>query len=123
EEYSFLCNRIFEIFREAKKQELIKRKSYTKDYLNFSKKLYYKKLLLWDDILKLLSQETEIDNLLAKFPSGQSDSTDAYLIDYLPLLAIDGEKLIYTFNKVRNEDTLQKLHEEYMRYKYKAVRD
>ncbi|MBC7487277.1 MAG: hypothetical protein H7282_11050 [Cytophagaceae bacterium] len=123
-EYAFLNHQLSQWFEEAKHLELKNRQSFSADYLKISKKLYYKKLLLWDDILELLAEQAAIDNMIST-DSLVFDPAVTGAIDRLPVFKIDEKELLLRFTeRKKNTDSLTvMLQEEYLNARYKAVRD
>jgi|GEM_PF-5404439 len=127
-EYSFLYHHISGVFGEAKRIALVNRLSFSNDYLEISKKLYYKKLLLWDDILMLLAQQAALDNMLQKAAFSDKATVDSVVVarvEMLPVFKINQEQLLVKFYERNNvTDSLNiQLHEDYVLSKYRAVRD
>ena len=127
-EYSFLYHHISGVFDQAKRIALVNRLSFFNDYLEISKKLYYKKLLLWDDIIMLLAQQAALDNMHQKVAFSDKATVDSNVVarvEMLPVFKINQEQLLIKFYERNNvTDSLNiQLHEDYVLSKYRAVRD
>ena len=127
-EYEYMSNHIFNVFEAAKRRELLSWQSFSSDYLDISKRMFYKKLMLWDDILQLIAQQTIIDNMVEQLANSQDstiDSREVLMVDSLPVFKINHEQLLaHYIQKKEVDDSLSLIiQDDYLKSKYRAVKD
>ena len=127
-EYDYISNHIINVFEAAKRRDLLIWQSFSTDYLDISKRMFYKKLMLWDDILQLISQQTILNNMVDQLVRSQDsliDYREVLMVDSLPVFKINQQLLLAQFNeKKQDADSMSiLLQEAYLKSKYRAVKD
>lgn len=114
------------IFESSKYALLKDRKQFIESYVSVLKKMYSHKIILWEEILKIRSLQSETDLLLENSSrmNNVSDSTNANLAESLPVLQLRPlPDLIDSAAQAKKRDTLLYYNRALLQSKHNVVNE